>query len=322
MSLERRPSTGAFVLSRVTRLFPSYWVSVAVTFAVVAVLGMPDYDFTLISNVGLVDYDVSVTEALWNLTMVHSPFGVTHVDGVYWTLIIELAFYTWMIVMLRLGWLSRPERLAGVVLVIFLATNVFILALSWRPSVAVYNLLLLAWGNLFLAGIMFYRLRTLRPWSAVPIIFGTLVIEFLLRPDSLWLVCLLYVLFTLLAFDRLRVLAARPLFWLGAISYPLYLTHQNIGYIVINRLYGAGFDNPAIVIGVPILLALALATAIHRFVEVPGQRVLRDWLRRRPLSDRLVIPRPLGWAPPTMLLASIPRRFRSGVSRVSQHRQQ
>src|SRR3954469_20914606 len=71
---------GAFFRSRVTRLFPAYWVAVAITF-VVSRIWWAQYHRT------------PVTDAALNLTMLQEPLGAAAVDGVYWTLWVEASFY-------------------------------------------------------------------------------------------------------------------------------------------------------------------------------------------------------------------------------------
>jgi peptidoglycan/LPS O-acetylase OafA/YrhL len=69
-------------------------------------------------------------------------------------------------------------------------------------------------------------------------------------------------------------LNAKWLTFLGAISYTLYLTHQNIGYIVISRLQQNGVHPIATIIAA-FGVALALAVALHHLVERPSLNRLR-----------------------------------------------
>ena len=64
-------STSAFAASRVSRLFPAYWLSVAATTVLALVLWPRD--------------GLSLWESIANLTMAHSAVDITSVDGVYWT---------------------------------------------------------------------------------------------------------------------------------------------------------------------------------------------------------------------------------------------
>jgi peptidoglycan/LPS O-acetylase OafA/YrhL len=66
--------------------------------------------------------------------------------------------------------------------------------------------------------------------------------------------------------------ATRPLRWkgwvpLGALTYPLYLLHQQLGYLAFNR-WAAG-HHPWKVLALALVSALALAWAVHRLVERP-----------------------------------------------------
>ena len=72
-----------FAISRVTRLFPAYWVSVALT-AVLLLALWPQ------------GKQIEAWQAFTNLTMLQSAYDVPHVDGVYWTLWTELRFYLLM----------------------------------------------------------------------------------------------------------------------------------------------------------------------------------------------------------------------------------
>ena len=69
-----------FTISRVTRLFPAYWASVALTAVLLLVLWPQGKR-------------VEPWHVFTNLTMLQSAYHVPHVDGVYWTLWAELRFY-------------------------------------------------------------------------------------------------------------------------------------------------------------------------------------------------------------------------------------
>jgi peptidoglycan/LPS O-acetylase OafA/YrhL len=51
----------------------------------------------------------------------------------------------------------------------------------------------------------------------------------------------------------------------GAISYPLYLLHQNIGYLVFNRFYPA--LNAHVLLWATIIAVLGAAYGVHALVE-------------------------------------------------------
>ncbi|HMC14225.1 MAG TPA: acyltransferase, partial [Albitalea sp.] len=98
MTLERTRRTSDFVVSRFSRLFPAYWVAIAMTFAITHWLGLPGK---------LVDGG----SALGNMLMLHGLLlRVPHVDGVYWTLEVELLFYCGMLLLYRLNRLDRIHQ--------------------------------------------------------------------------------------------------------------------------------------------------------------------------------------------------------------------
>ncbi len=274
MTLERVRGAEDFALARASRLFPTYWLSVLLTAAAVTIFALPGYEVTPV-------------QVLVNLTMLQAFVGVDNVDGVYWTMAVELAFYGWMLLVLAAGFLPRIERavlvwllLLPAVLVVFVA---FRISLPWGAAVA----LLLYHGHLFIAGMLFYRLRTNPTRTALALIVVTFAIEAVFRPGTIGVVAAWYGLFLLLHVGRLGFLNRRPLLFLGTISYPLYLLHENIGFIIIRQLYAWQLDHTLTLILVPLALSIALATAVHFAVEVPAQRAVRAWAKRRGAANVL-----------------------------------
>ena len=70
------------------------------------------------------------------------------------------------------------------------------------------------------------------------------------------------------------------LLWLGAISYTLYLLHENIGWAMLRRLEAWGVEvHLAIVL--TMAASMALAHGLTTLVEQPGMRWIRDRYRAR-----------------------------------------
>ena len=67
--------------------------------------------------------------------MVHGLFYVPHVDGVYWTLEVELLFYTGMFLLFMRGQLHRVYWAMGLLLLArlayHLASTLFAIDFSW-----------------------------------------------------------------------------------------------------------------------------------------------------------------------------------------------
>ncbi|MBZ8138438.1 acyltransferase [Rubrivivax gelatinosus] len=64
--------------------------------------------------------------------------------------------------------------------------------------------------------------------------------------------------------------ALRPLAWLGAVSYPLYLVHWPV--LAFLRALFLGDEPPASVLAAAVAVSLAAAVALHLFVERPPRR--------------------------------------------------
>ena len=84
------------------------------------------------------------------------------------------------------------------------------------------------------------------------------------------------------ATGRLPVLANPVLAWLGAISYTLYLVHENIGWGFIRWLEEAGLNSNLAIVAV-VAIVLVMATLLTRMIERPAMK----WLRQR-YRERLV----------------------------------
>lgn len=272
MTLEKTSKPMDFVVSRFSRLFPAYWLAIVVTFAVTHLLGLPG------KLVGL-------GAAFGNLIMIHNLFGIPHVDGVYWTLEVELLFYCGMLCLFRLRRLREIHH----VLLALMAMRVVYFVLETRFGIdlpwIIYRLLILRYIPWFALGISVYLATNQHQQDSrsATALTATCAILTLLYTESLFIASLAIVLagITLLAAKGQLPFLRQGLFvWLGAISYPLYLLHENIGWSLQLRLRELGLPTD-----VAILLALAtsltLATAVTRRVEQPAMRWIRASYRSR-----------------------------------------
>ncbi|MFE6779655.1 acyltransferase family protein [Streptomyces sp. NPDC057702] len=270
-------SLGDFVVSRVSRVYPAYWAAVLLTAAVV----------TVWPQVRDVD---GWSEVFTNLTMLQQGLGVSDVDGVYWTLFIELKFYALFAVVVATGVTYRK-------CVMF--CGIWTAAAVIAPTAD--NTLLDMWAMplyspYFVAGIAFYLMHRFRPTA---LLWGIVLVSLLLahhhlserisdnlanpeHPIAHWPAHLIVLaafgvmaLIALGAFDRVRW---RWLATAGALTYPLYLVHMYIGLTLIHWLRGL-LPAPYIVLAV-VLVMLVAAYALHRLVERPLGRWLRGAMRR------------------------------------------
>lgn len=223
----------------------------------------------------------TVLQALANMTMLQGFSQVQPIDGVYWTLNAELCFYAVMLALFGAGLLTNTVRLSLIWLAAAAGSH-----LAWYLGIEVpppiHQIFVLAYAELFVAGINFYEIYAKGP----SIIRAILLV-------ACWCVHLLnygigsaehiLVIFGAVAAavsGHVRFLCVRPLIWLGTISYSLHLTHL-IGFAVIRSLYQHRISSE-IAIPITIISALALASKMTYFIERPAERAIRS--RRKAMA--------------------------------------
>ncbi|MDB5300255.1 MAG: putative acyltransferase [Phycisphaerales bacterium] len=271
MTLEKTRRPIDFVRSRFARLFPVYWAAIALTLVVLTLFP-------------LAGRHVSPARALVNLTMCQELFGVGHIDPVYWTLQLELCFYAIMLVLFGAGQLRRAEWYLLALVALCELKSYWLPAsgplMMNHPALArvmgrLETLLVLDHIHVFLIGIMLYRIHK------QPKVWHVAVIGLCLAHSLMWeprLDFVMTIVFTAgvyaAARGLLRPLQNPALVFLGLISYSLYLTHQNIGYVVIRAVESKG-GSPNVAIAAATVLALLIATALTFCIERPALQFLR-----------------------------------------------
>ncbi len=251
-----------FLYKRVTRLYPTFLICLVITFVIVSVFGLPGRE-------------KSLHTALFNVTMIPSFFGIPYVDGAYWSLVPEVFFYVFMILVM----LSKQLKNILIIGTIFLLISwinrfVYSLPIQWRMALNVQ------WNALFFAGILFYKIKFENARKSL--LIHTLIIacfitvcQMLGSLNERIIVACFFVLFYLFSYDKLEWLTWKPLIFLGLISYPMYLVHQNVGYIILNKIKPLLGNYPFMFIGITVITVIGFSYIIHRFFEIPSLRFFR-----------------------------------------------
>jgi peptidoglycan/LPS O-acetylase OafA/YrhL len=270
MTLERSAKAIDFSVSRFARLWPPYLVCAALTSLLIVVMGFNPHHLT-------------VGDALLNVLMLNKVIGNVDIDLSYWTLTYEVLFYAGAAIIFFGLKIKRLEWACLAWLGLSFVTRVS--AFDQRHA-RLGVLLGVSFCHFFILGMMIYLISQRRnSWLTMT----TAILAFAMNlfgpsynPGSirLWQFMLLTGLFTavvwLVAERKIRFLNVAPLIFLGEISYSLYLVHQIAGYWVIRHLEGVGWD-PDHAIWAAVLCAIAVATCVRKWVEVPAQRAIRGW---------------------------------------------
>jgi len=242
----------------------------------------------VVSLNGLPNLETTPLQAAINLTMLQRFLRIPSVDNSYWTLSYELLFYLAIFIAFLTGALRRPTLVCA-----FFMTYQLTIITAYRYGVhfpeAFVKSTGVPYGHQFATGIAFYCLATgeQRRLSPHVIILAAIAIDLIL-PDDLsgpvenngYVFAVFCALFYLFVFGRLRFIINRPLVYLGAISYSLYLVHQHFGFVVIRACKELGFHTiPAVCSAM--IASFLVAIAIHHIVEVPVMHSIRKWYRVR-----------------------------------------
>jgi peptidoglycan/LPS O-acetylase OafA/YrhL len=84
MSLQKVSNSKDFIINRISRLYPTYWASVTLTFILIICYG--------IFNGNVYPQNI-VFNYVGNMTMFQFYLRIPDIDGPYWTMIIEMIFY-------------------------------------------------------------------------------------------------------------------------------------------------------------------------------------------------------------------------------------
>ncbi|KAA0990830.1 acyltransferase family protein [Dyadobacter aurulentus] len=267
-----------FVVKRFARLYPAFWYCMLIT-AFVAVLMEP--------------HSVDATRILANATMASIYFGVEDLDGSYWTLLIELVFYTWILAIFVSNRVNAIEQIGVCCILLIVAFH------AMRPLYHdLYQFLtrkvqLLNHFPLFYSGILFYQIKRSRHvYRNSALLIPAILASFYLHDkggtsqyhisfvEHCVVITIFHIIFVLFIIGKLGFLVAKPLLMLGNISYCLYLIHQYVGLQIIAKLTGDLGINVYFAIIFTISVCICIATLITTYIEIPCYQLIRNWYSR------------------------------------------
>ena len=281
ISLDRYSRRG-FVVGRTLRILPTYAAGFLVTCAVVWAVSDPNGELTPWAVLA------GMVPGLANVLGVAAP-----ADGIVWTLIVEGVFYGVCLVAYR----SLTRKWYAVVLAALacVALQLALPHLPWSSHVPVAGLIFVVvlacpFLPVMLIGVVLsaYRRGQMGRTTVIALVPVLTVVHTVLlarnpivRVDGEYR---LTFILTIAAFCVLSVAAggwrAHPVTdFFADISYPLYVVHAVLGYVLLYALTAAGVRSP---VAITATSAAAIATAwlLHLCVERPTHRFGARWARR------------------------------------------
>jgi peptidoglycan/LPS O-acetylase OafA/YrhL len=216
--------------------------------------------------------------------MVSRLAGQPFMDGAYWTIVYEIVFYGWVFLLLAAGLFRNGWRGAVLFWLALSAANETVL-----HSGALTRLFITEYSGFFAFGLVLYQARKRFDGRAALLLAlslgwamaGTFVIEPRMVEDygvvrPAWGVALTAPLalgaVTLCALAPALPIRPALAYALGALTYPLYLLHQHIGYAAFTRFAETG--NRWLVFVLLVAALLFVSWLIAMLLEPPARRAI------------------------------------------------
>jgi peptidoglycan/LPS O-acetylase OafA/YrhL len=266
----QRGSALRFLTARFARIFPIFVLCMSIT-SLVMLAAAPMH---------VAEFEMSWTRWLANLTLVPRIAGHTFVDGVYWSLTVEIVFYLCVGGLMSLGVFKRYQ-------LAFLAIWLGVSCLNefWLEQ-GVLGKLLTRNSCFFAMGMLSFRVfEAQRRPHIGEIILALMAVALAVKADhnvNGWLRANLQhaadwsfayaLLKTLVALVLLNLAVrfaplvnARTCKAIGGLCFPFYLLHSNIGFVLFHHLDGVA--NRWLALALVFTVVLALAYGISRFFD-------------------------------------------------------
>lgn len=279
-----------FCISRFTRLYPAFWFCVLLSASVIALFGAPLFS-------------VNLKQVLVNMTMFNGFVGVDHVDGVYWSLMVELKFYILIGILLVFRLIKYIEAF-GWFLILVCVLQIFIPFSEANIALkTLYYLCFVKSSPYFVAGMFFFLLKNNKSIikNVLPILVSYSLAIYLafestetrnLRYDGVYnvytvifLITLFFIVMFLVSMDKLNIFNKKIFLYFGILTYPLYLIHQKIGYIIFNS-FGL-YINKWLLLFAVIMAMLFASYAINKYIEKPLGNYMRKKLKANAFLNKL-----------------------------------
>ncbi|MBQ3426765.1 MAG: acyltransferase [Clostridia bacterium] len=261
-NLRENENAGRFLLKRAIRLYPTYWAAIIIT--------------TVLTLVFEANKFIGVVPTLINFTTLQGFLNVKSVDGVYWTLRCELLFYVLIAIVIKLKMVKRTDIVCSIWLAVAVCYKIAVAHFGKNVIFSACDLFIMTkQAPAFVLGV-----------SAAAIVKNKKSIHaYINSAAALYLSGMIYrtlfiaivlILMIIFASSNWKFKYDKPIVYIASISYPLYLLHQRMGYIILRSFNVTEYGIKAgIVTALCVVIGILTASMLHTFVEIPSGKYFK-----------------------------------------------
>lgn len=248
-----------FLKKRINRLYPTFWIAMIITFII-----------TFLCHMG----DVGISDFFINFTMLPQIFGKKPVDGVYWTQQYEIIFYIVVALILYV----KKDLFFKYFLLLWIAVSIVSFVYRENSGLIIKGIRVLGlveYASVFISGLamgLFFNKRITKKWYITLLLLSLISIYlwkgvtqsvfFIIVCISIW-----YISNSKITWLNKNNIITDACCWIASISYPLYLIHQKMGYIIMSYIIDlCGIESEWIIL-LPIFISAFIAYLLHKYVE-------------------------------------------------------
>ena len=256
-----------FLLKKFIRIYPAYILCLTITFLSICIFG-------------LANRETNVIEYLLNVVLLNGFIGVDYVDGAHWYVTYLILFYVILSIIIKLKISPKIYLLLWIIV-----KDTFLLISNVTTSILpLYKLIGGDYIEFIIIGIALNyfimnkdKLNEDRDkWLYAAITLLSIIQMFIFKGLTIGIGISIFLLMFILAVkEKLKILEKiTPIYFIGTISYVLYLIHQNIGYQMILRLNKTFGDYNILYAILTIIVMVGISYIITKFYEKPIQNKL------------------------------------------------
>lgn len=259
------------ILKKIIRLYPAYVCAVIISFTVNSI-----YKVSILK--------VSIVDFILNLTMLARYVGANMVDGAHWYVYFLMVFYCWHIIISNkkvktkywpyIIWLIISSVTSGTFMKSIGLKKVFLLNSKLEALCTV--VFLERYVSYIIVGIMIYFICNNIGNNVCSI---SLAIIALIRNcayvpiEIILLIGIMGVVLYFMFANIIVIPTSKFIYYCASLSYPVYLVHQDIGYILFQQFSLECWMQWIMIVSIAIILSIVIALAIY-YIDILVHPVL------------------------------------------------